>query len=160
VCESRSIMEPQYARAYNSYSLVWWENLWKYTKTFATSNFDRSSRAFYSTVRDFVMKMSSSDTSVSSTFSYRKRAANSFLTTSWYITDCATNKNLHVFNNPFCDGTSGSLNTSDTCLTNGTNIYQATEICDTSTAVSWSFCGRSGTSKQQLKFAIVGTLRV
>ena len=66
-----SMMVFQYARAYISYSLVWGENLWKYTKTCATSNCDSSSRAFYSTIRDFVTKTSSSNTSVSSTFSYK-----------------------------------------------------------------------------------------
>jgi len=149
----------QYARASTSYSLVWWENLWKYTETCAESNCDSSSRvSSYLSVRDFVTRISSSDTSVSPTFSYGKSAVSSFLTTSWYITDRATNKNLYAYNNPFCDGTSGSLNTCDTCLTDGSYIYRATGICDTSTAVSWSFCGRTGTSKQQLKFSIVGSV--
>jgi hypothetical protein len=75
---SNTSMVFQYSRASTSYSLVWWENLWKYTKTCATYNCDSSSRAFYSTVRDFVTKMSSSDTSVSSDFSYGKRAVNFF----------------------------------------------------------------------------------
>jgi hypothetical protein len=83
-------------------SLVWWENLWKYTETCDNSNYDSSSRVSHLSIRDFVMEISSSDTSVSPTISYGKSVVSSLLTTSWYIIDSATN--------PFCDGTSGSLN--------------------------------------------------